>query len=316
MEKTMQKFSFDSTTDDVLAGIDLAGKNAIVTGATSGIGYETARALAAHGANVTITARTLEKGQQAATQLKSDTAKDVDCLALELNKFDTVKKAAQQWLGKGKDLHILVNNAGVMMTPYELTDEGYEMQFATNHLGHFLFTNLLRPALIEAKGARVVNVASAAHHTDEVYFDDINFKAKDYSPIAAYGQSKTANVWFANEFDKRFKDRGIRSFSLHPGGIQTNLGKHLNEDIMAELMATIKRLKGGEPTKTTAQGAATSCWAAASPDLDGKGGLYLANCQITTEKNEMDNGHAAHAYDSAKSAKLWEVSNTMLQTDF
>ena len=313
---TTTEYGFHSTTDDVLEGIDLTGKTVIVTGGTSGIGFETARALAAHGADVTIISKSAEKGEKTAEELENLTGKKVEYGVLELHKFDTVKYFAHEWLNAHDSLHILINNAGIMTTPFGLTDEGYEMQFATNHLGHFLLTNLLRSALLNAKQARVVNVASAGHHTDPVYFDDIHFKNKAYSPVAAYGQSKTANVWFAYELNKRFQDKGIASFSLHPGGIQTKLGRHLTKEVLAELMAEVNRLKGAEGLKSPQQGAATSCWAATAPELEGKGGLYLANCNITTEGNEMDNTHASHAYDEAGAAKLWEVSNEMLGTDF
>lgn len=313
---TERNFGFNSTTDDVLKDIDLSGKKAIVTGGTSGIGFETARALAAHGADVTIISRTEEKGQKTAQELEKLTGKKINHGAFELHKFDTVKTFAEEWLQSNDSLDILVNNAGIMTPPFGLNEQGYEMQFATNHLGHFLLTNLLRSALLNSGNARVVNVASAGHHTDSVYFDDINFQHTEYSPVAAYGQSKTANVWFAYELNKRFEEQGITSFSLHPGGIHTNLGRHLTDEVLAELMAAVKRLKGKEGGKSVEQGAATSCWAATAPELNGQGGLYLANCQITTEGDEMDNTHASYAYDSVAARKLWEVSNKMLDTNF
>ena len=311
-----RKFNNKSITEDVLKGISLIGKVAIVTGCTSGIGYETARALATHGANVTIIARSAEKGQKAITELKKTTGKIFEYGILELDKVPSIRKFAQDWLNKHNKLDILINNAGIMGTPHILTDEGYELQFATNHLGHFLLTNLLAPTLEKGEGARVINLSSNAHHVCPVDFKDINFTNKKYSTIQAYGQSKIANIWFTNEFDRKFKNKGIRSFSMHPGGIGTNLGRYLTEETMDEVMVEVRRLKSSAPSKSIPQGAATSCWAATSPELDGKGGLYLLNSHIATAGTNVDECYVSYAYDEQSEKTLWKVSNEMLGTNF
>lgn len=310
-------FGKTSTTDDVLAGIDLSGKTAIVTGASGGLGEETARALVAHGANVTILARSQEKLDAAAARIKNATGRDVETGTLELHKPATVRAFVENWLSSHDTLDILVNNAGIMMCPLSRTDEGWEMQFATNHLGHFLLANLMVPAMKKSGSARVVSVASAGHAMASVDFDDIQYEHRDYDPIDAYGQSKTANVWLANEMDRRFKDDGIRAFSLHPGGIQTDLGRHLTPDVLERLMEIVRSGGGGNGEyKTIPQGAATSCYAAASPELNGKGGLYLVDCAVAEAGDDLFANPAKWAYDSEAAAKLWDVSNEMLSTEF
>ena len=309
-------FDSTSTTDDVLSGIDLGGRTAIVTGASGGLGEETARALAAHGAYVTIVARSQDKLDAAAARIKEATGHEVETGTLELHKPATVRAFAEKWLADHDKLHILINNAGIMMCPLTRTKEGWELQFATNHLGHFLLTNLLVPALKNAASARVVSVASAGHNVATVDLDDVNYERREYDPIEAYGQSKTANVWFASEFDKRFQSAGIRAFSLHPGGIQTDLGRHLTEDVLKELLELIRARGGEEGGKTIPQGAATSCYAATSAELDGKGGLYLVDCQVARAGNSITADHAPWAYDETGAARLWDVSNKLLGTEF
>ena len=311
------KFDSKSTTDQVLDGIDLSGKNAIVTGASGGLGEETARALAAHGADVTLAARSREKLRAAASRIKASSGQDVEVGVLELDKPDSVRAFALDWLARHDRLDILVNNAGVMMCPLTRTAEGWELQFATNHLGHFLLTNLLVPALKRAGSARVVSVASAGHNMATVDFNDVNYDRRSYSAVDAYGQSKTATIWFANELDRRLKRDGIRAFSLHPGGINTDLGRHLTPEIYQQLMEIIETRGGGEgENKTPGQGAATSCWAATSPELADKGGLYLADCAVAAPGDHVTKNHAPWAYDETAEGRLWNLSNEMLGTEF
>ena len=315
MDKSI--FGFDSTTDEVLAGIDLTGKTIIVTGASGGLGEETARAMAAHGADVTILARSQEKLNAAATRIFESTGNKVKIGVLELHKPDTIRAFAKNWLSHHDKLDILVNNAGIMMCPMTHTEEGWELQFATNHLGHFLLTNLLVPALKKSRSARVISVASGGHNVASVDFDDINYDHRTYSAVEAYGQSKTANIWFSNELDRRLKSDGIRSFSLHPGGINTDLGRHLTPEIYEELMEIIRTRGNGEGSnKTIAQGAATSCYAATSPELNGKGGLYLVDCDIAKPGEHVTRNHAPWAYDVKGAVKLWELSNELLGTNY
>lgn len=308
---------YNSTTDDVLAGIDLTGKTAIVTGASGGLGEETARALAAHGASVTIAARDPDKLAVAARHIRETTGSEVETGVIELDKPASVGAFAGQWLAEHDKLHILINNAGVMGLPLTRTTEGWELHFATNHLGHFLLTNLLVPALKGGAPARVVSVSPSGHNVAAIDFDDVNFEMREYSEITSYCQSKTANIWFANELDRRFKDEGVRAFSLHPGRIRTDLARHLTEELWNELIQIVKTRSGGYvPTKTIPQGAATSCWAATSPDLDGYGGLYLVDCQIAQPGDNVDKNHASWAYDEEGAAKLWQLSNSLFGTDF
>ena len=310
-------FDQSSTTDDVLAGIDLSGKTAIVSGATAGLGEETARALAAHGADVTILGRGQDKLDAAAARILETTGRGVETGVLELGKPTTIRAFTEGWLAAHGRLDFLINNAGIMMCPLTRTAEGWEMQFATNHLGHFLLTNLLMPALKVSGAARVVSVSSAGHNMAPVDLDDIHYDNRAYDPIDAYGQSKTANIWFVNELDRRRKADGIRGFSLHPGGIHTDLGRHLTPEIYDALMEIIRTRGGGDgEMKTIPQGAATSCYAATSPKLDGKGGLYLVNCAVAEPGDHIVLNHAPWAFDPESESRLWEMSNRMLGTDF
>lgn len=311
-----QTFDFNATTTSVLEGLDLTGKTVIVTGSTGGMGYEIARALSLKGADVTVIGRTEEKVKMAVDKLTAETGNSFDYGVLELNKFDTIKDFCEEWLEKHDKLDILINNAGIMCTPFELTKEGYEMQFATNHLGHFLLSNLLTEALIKAAPSRVVSVASSAHFLCSVNFEDFHFKNRPYSPVQSYGQSKTANIWFASEYNRRFASKGVKAFSLHPGGVQTNLSRHMNEEVMSELMDEIKKLKKSEGYKTVEQGAATACYAATAPELNDKGGEYLVNSHIATLGEYTNENHAAHAYDKEGECKLWDISNELLGTTF
>lgn len=307
-----------STAADVLAGIDLTHKNAIVTGGSSGIGEETARALTSHGANVTITGRNTEKLATAGERLSEVTGTSVTTGAVDLADQASVRAFAESWLATHDTLHILINNAGIMGLPLARTIEGWELQFATNHLGHFLLTNLLMDALVAAKSSRVVNTSSAGHNVAPVDLKDPNYVQRPYSPLGAYGQSKTANVWFATELDRRFADRGLHAFSAHPGGIGgTSLSRDLAPEFMDEIAAAVAGRTGGlSDSKTLEQGAATQCWAATAAELAGHGGRYLVDCQIAQPGDNIYKNHAPWAYDHAGAVVLWDLSNQLLGTSF
>ncbi len=301
-------FGFESTAADVIAGVDLSGKTAIVTGASSGIGVETARALAAAGASVTLAVRDTSSGDRVAGRIRESTGNGaVTVGAVDLSDLSSVAAFVRAWTGP---LDILVNNAGVMAVP-ELTmsPSGHEMQFATNHLGHFALTVGLHEALAAAGDARVVSVSSGGHLRSPVVFDDIDFAFRDYNPFAAYGQSKTANVLFAVEATRRWADDGITSNALMPGAIfDTALGRHVDAGHVA---SAAKQLK----LKTVEQGAATSVLLAASPLLGGVGGRYFEDCaqaRVVDRRGAPGTGGVArYAVDAANAERLWDVSLRM-----
>ncbi len=301
-------FGFHSTALEVAEGIDLSGKRALVTGAASGIGIETARALARTGAQVTLAVRDLEAGRRVAAELAADTGNaGLQVVRLELTDRASIAALAAAWEGP---LHILVNNAGVMACPETYTDEGWELQFATNHLGHFALALALHPALARAQGARVVAVSSSAHHYSPVIFDDLHFAFRNYDPWASYGQSKTANALFAVEAARRWAGDGITANALMPGGIKTNLGRHL---------APGSLVAPDEIWKTPQEGAATSVLLAVSPLLDGISGRYFADCNEArlierrgpNRFQDMD-AVAPFALDPANAERLWETSLRLL----
>ncbi|GAA4252405.1 SDR family NAD(P)-dependent oxidoreductase [Dactylosporangium darangshiense] len=303
-------FGFETTAAEVLSGVDLTGKRAIVTGGASGIGIETARVFASAGAEVTIAVRNTEAGERVAADLIADTGnKQVSVAPLDLSEQDSVRAFAAGWDGP---LHILVNNAGVMALPdLRRTPQGWELQFATNHLGHFALTTGLLPALRAAQGARVVAVSSSAHHFSPVVFDDIHFERREYEPWRAYGQSKTANILFAVEADRRWSGDGIRVNALHPGSIRTNLQRHVDP---AELERLARETRAGEPRrmKTPQQGAATSVLLAASPAVDGIGGKYYEDCNEARPHTAGMTGVSAHALDPDAAARLWDLSYVLI----
>ncbi len=314
-------FGADTTTDEVLEGIDLNGKQALVTGASTGLGQETARALASKGARVTLAVRDLAKGEAAAERIRKSTGnRDIDVAQVDLSVPDSVRAFAKTWLAGHGPLNLLINNAGVMACPLTRTAEGWEMQFATNHLGHFLLTNLLMPALKAGAPGRIVNLSSAGHRFSDVHFDDIHFNSREYEKWSSYGQSKTANVLFSVALNKRLAPWGITANAVHPGGIQTELGRHLTQTDIEALMSrvTVAGGSGGFKFKTIPAGAATSVWAATSPSLEGKGGLYLEDCNIGELKTEptASSGYFAYATDPASAARLWALSEEMLGQKF
>jgi NAD(P)-dependent dehydrogenase (short-subunit alcohol dehydrogenase family) len=311
-----------TTTDEVLEGVDLHGATVLVTGASGGIGLETARALAAHGATVTLAARDAAKLDEAVAGIRAEHPDaDVDVLVVDLASLASVRAAAAEWLASHGPLTYLLNNAGVMCTPFGRTADGFETQFGTNHLGHFVLTNELMPALLAAAPGRIVNVSSAGHAFGTVDLDDPNFDRRPYDGWAAYGQSKTANIWFSVELDRRLAARGVRSFAVHPGGIHTGLGRYMTQDDLTVLVERIKEQapSGGEfQWKTVPQGAATTVWAAVSPALDGRGGLYLEDCQVSEpfDPAHPGRGHQPYALDPDGARRLWALSEQLVGAEY
>jgi len=298
-------FSVQSSAADVIEGIDLTGRRAIVTGGASGIGIETARALAGAGAEVTLAVRNLEAGERTAAGITATTGSSRVLVApLDLADQASVAAFAKGWDGP---LHILVNNAGVMASPLMRTPEGWEMQFATNHLGHFALANGLHRALAAAGGARIVSVSSSGHLRSPVVFDDIHFREREYEPWTAYGQSKTANILFAVEATRRWAGDGIYANALMPGAIHTNLQRYITDGQLAAMRA---RLGGADPVwKSPGQGAATSVLVATSPLLDGVGGRYFEDCnEAGPNQAGTRTGVASYALDPEAAVLLWQVS--------
>jgi NAD(P)-dependent dehydrogenase (short-subunit alcohol dehydrogenase family) len=304
------RFGFDSTAAEVVAGIDLRGKRAIVTGSSSGIGVETARALATAGAEVTLAVRDTEAGAKTAAEITGTTGNAAVRLAeLDLAAPRSVAAFVAGWAGP---LDLLVNNAGVMAVPdLRLAEGGWELQFATNHLGHFALALGLHDALAAAPdGARIVSLSSRAHLRSPVVFDDVNFTSRPYDPMLAYGQSKTANVLFAVEASRRWRDDGITANAVHPGAIATtNLSRYLDPEYLEQLRAS-----GVYRFKTPEQGAATSVLVATSPQLDGVGGRYFEDCNeapvVGPDAQGAASGVAAYAVDPANAERLWELSQS------
>jgi NAD(P)-dependent dehydrogenase (short-subunit alcohol dehydrogenase family) len=307
-------FGFSSTAAEVIAGVDLSGKRAIVTGASSGIGVETARALAGAGAAVTLAVRNAEAGERVADEIRQSIGNGaVTVGALELSDLDSVRAFAAAWSGP---LDILVNNAGVMaIQELTLSASGHEMQFATNHLGHFALAIGLHDALAAADSARVVSVSSGGHLRSPVVFDDIDYAFRDYDPFGAYGQSKTANVLFAVEATRRWASDGIVANALMPGGIATPLQRHLPEHYAAQALDAFRA--AGTDFKSVEQGAATSALLAASPLLEGVGGRYFEDCNETVRVDRRgkpgQGGVAPYALDPANAERLWQLSLTLIQ---
>ncbi len=310
-------FGFESTAAEVATGVDLSGTRAVVTGAASGIGVETARALAGAGAGVTLAVRDIDAGARVAADIVGSTG-NADVVVAELDLVDraTIDAFVDAWEGP---LHLLVNNAGVMaIQELELTSEGYEMQFATNHLGHFALALGLHDALAADGNARIVSVSSAGHLRSPIVFEDIHFAFRPYEPFLAYGQSKTANVLFAVEATRRWAADGITSNALMPGGIETNLQRHVDPEYMERARAQ----SGGRIRfKTVEQGAATTVLLAVSPQLEGIGGRYFEDCneaEVLTRRREagaMAGGVAWYAVDPGVAERLWDESLAMIGRD-
>lgn len=307
--------AFSTTTDEVMSGIDLTGRVAVVTGATTGLGLETARALAAGGAEVVLCGRTAEKCEAAAEAISETvSAAKLSNAVFDLADLPTVRTGAASILEQHPVINVLVNNAGVMFTPEGRTAQGFETQFGTNHLGHFVLTNHLLDALRAGAPARIVNLSSAGHYSGQIRWDDLHFETEPYDKFEAYGQSKTANILFSVELDRRLTDTGVRANAVHPGMIFTDLARHMTADDMTEMQrrAAARAASGAGPGlpdfKSVQQGAATSVWAAVSAEMADVGGAYCEDAAVSAA--------ADYATDTDYAARLWSVSEQLVGETF
>ena len=318
------KFGSTSTTDEVLAGLDLRGKRVLVTGVSAGLGVETARVLVAHGADVIGAARDLAKAERATAAIRSaagDRAGRLDLVTLDLADLANIHACSDRLLSDGRPFDTVVANAGVMATPFGRTVDGFETQFGTNHLGHFVLVNRIAPLIQE--GGRLVSLSSAAHHIADVDLDDPNFDRTEYDRWVAYGRSKTAGALFAVEFDRRHRSRKIRATAVHPGGIQTELQRHYPVAEEEALVASINAANAaaGLPPfryKTVPQGAATSVWAAVGADADAVGGRYCEDCHVAEvdDSEGIHGGVRSYALDPDRAEALWARSEELVGERF
>jgi NAD(P)-dependent dehydrogenase (short-subunit alcohol dehydrogenase family) len=321
-------FGATSTTDDVLSGVNLRGKRILVTGVSAGLGVETARSLAAHGANVVGAARDLNKAETATAHVRKDASANggsFDLIALDLGHLKSVRDCSDKLLEKGEPFDVVIANAGVMATPFTYTKDGFEMQFGTNHLGHFVFVNRIA-SLIRA-GGRLINLSSAGHRYSNVDLQDPNFERTEYEPFVAYGRSKTANILFSVAFDNRHRERGVRAAAVHPGGIRTELGRYTDVGRLETMIAQINKQLAAEgkapfQLKTVPQGAATSVWAAVVAPADEIGGRYCENCHVGNVVPDdvtitvASEGVRAYALDPTNAEALWKKSEEMVGESF
>jgi NAD(P)-dependent dehydrogenase (short-subunit alcohol dehydrogenase family) len=321
-------FGAASTTEDILSGINLTGKRILVTGVSAGLGVETARSLAAHGAQVVGAARDLNKAKMATAQVRTDAAAKggrFELVELDLANLKSVRACADLLLQKGEPFDVIIANAGVMATPFGHTADGFETQFGTNHVRHFVLVNRIAPLIRE--GGRLINLSSSGHRFANVDLDDPNFERTPYEPFVAYGRSKTANILFAVAFDKRHRSRGVRAAAVHPGGIQTELGRYANPAQIEKLVEQMNQQLAAEAKppfqwKTVPQGAATSVWAAVVADADEIGGKYCENCHVgnivpdNATINAMSEGVRAYALDPKTAEALWNKSEELVGESF
>lgn len=324
----VNRFGATSTTEDVLLGVNLRGKRILVTGVSAGLGVETARSLAAHGAQVVGAARDLTKAKAATEQVRKDAAANggsFDLIALDLGSLKSVRASADALLAKGEPFDVIIANAGVMATPFTVTADGFEMQFGTNHLGHFVLVN--RIASLIRTGGRLINLSSAGHRYSDVDLQDPNFGHTPYEPFVAYGRSKTANILFAVAFDRRHRANGIRAAAVHPGGIRTELGRYTDPSRMEKIVAQINEQlaaqgKGPFQWKTIPQGAATSVWAGVVAPADEIGGRYCENCHVgnivpdDATITAISEGVRAYALNPTTAEALWKKSEEMVGESF
>jgi NAD(P)-dependent dehydrogenase (short-subunit alcohol dehydrogenase family) len=297
---------------DIVDGFDLTDKVCVITGATSGLGRESARALASAGAHVVLAGRSREGLTDTEQWVRGAVADArVTTTTLDLTSLADVRAAAAAIADAVPAVHILMNNAGVMFTPFGRTSDGFETQFGTNHLGHFELTRLLAPMLAAADGARVVNLSSDGHKLADVDLDDPNWHRRDYNKFHAYGASKTSNVLHAVETDRRMRDAGVRAYAVHPGMVATKLARHMSREDVAAITALAgqREITGETDVRamevlTPEQGAATQVWAAVAPTLDGTGAVYLADCAVRDQV-------APYAVDAERAQSLWELSETL-----
>jgi len=321
----MTSYGAATTTDEILRGIDLSGRRFVITGAASGLGEESTRALASRGAQVTMLARDAEKNAAAAERVRSAVPDaDLELGVVDLASFASIREFAAGYLADHDAIDVLINNAGVMACPYATTADGFEMQFGTNHLGHFLLTALLFDAIMAGDQPRVVNLSSAGHSISDVRLDDVNFDTDDYDAWLAYGRSKTANALFSRGLAQRYGDRGVRSYSVHPGVIMTNLGRHLTAELMEQMVERARaraqdlgnNTSGDLSFKSAEAGAATQIWAAVA-DIPDQNGAYLADCQIGVEgANPSETGFVGYLLDDTTTDGLWTLSEELVGQHF
>ena len=316
-----RNFGAESTTEEVLAGIDLSGKRVLVTGVSAGLGVETARALVAHGADVVGAARDLTKAQAATDAVRAAAGGRFDLIELDLASLTSVRACADALVADGRPFDIIIANAGVMACPQGRTADGFETQFGTNHLGHFVLIN--RIAGLLGAGGRLVNLSSAGHRFSDVDLADPNFDHTPYDEWAAYGRSKTANVLFAVEFDRRHRARGVRAAAVHPGGIKTELGRYMTPEATAQMVKAIDAMQaehGAAPFvyKSIPQGAATSVWAAAVAPADAVGGRYCEDCHVSEiqDGEGLRGGVRPYALDPEHAKALWAKSEELVGERF
>jgi NAD(P)-dependent dehydrogenase (short-subunit alcohol dehydrogenase family) len=315
-----------STTDEVLDGVDLSGKRILVTGVSAGLGVETARTLAARGAKVVGAVRDIDKALAATEQVRTGArlGGGLDLVELDLASLASVRSCADALLTIDKPFDLVIANAGIMACPKSFTKDGFETQFGTNHLGHFVLIN--RIASLFKPGSRLVNLSSAGHRYSDVDLDDPNFERTDYQEFMAYGRSKTANILFAVEFDRRHRDRGVRATAVHPGGIQTELARHMQPGAIQAMIERINAdsAKAGQPAfewKTIPQGAATSVWAGVVAPAEDIGGRYCEDCHVAdivegADVSIMRGGVRRYALDPARAKALWAKSEAMVDERF
>jgi len=326
----MNTFGSDTTTEEVLAGIDLSGRRVVITGAAGGLGRESARVMASRGALVTVAARSPQRADDAVAELrKLVPGGRFDAGVVDLGDFSSIRAFTDSILAEQDRIDVLINNAGVMACPFGHTVDGFETQFGTNHLGHFLLTARLAPALLRGESPRVVTLSSAGHSRADVDLADPNFATTPYSAWIAYGRSKTANALFARELARRAGPAGVLSFSVHPGAIVTELGRHLTEELLIEVIAdTRQRAEAAAKTegraqveelrfKTVEAGAATQVWAATAAELADHNGAYLADCGLgVLGANPGVNGMLPYLLDDENAAALWTLSEELIGEPF
>jgi NAD(P)-dependent dehydrogenase (short-subunit alcohol dehydrogenase family) len=319
-----KSFGEKCTTDEVLEGVNLSGKRVLVTGASAGLGVETCRTLAAHGATVVGAARDLGKAKTATEEVRKDAKNggSLELIELDLASLKSVRACADALVKAGKPFDVVICNAGVMATPKGKTADGFETQFGTNHLGHFVLVNRIAP-LIKKNGGRLVNLSSAGHRFSDVDLKDPNFEHTPYTEFGAYGRSKTANVLFAVEFDRRHKSEGIRATAVHPGGIITELGRHMTQELRDAMMKSVNdgNKASGAPAfqwKTIPQGAATTVWSGFVAKADEVGGKYCEDCHVAElqENPQARGGVRAYAIDPDHAKALWAKSEEMVGERF
>ena len=301
------------TAVEIVEGVDLTGKTCVITGATSGLGRESARALAMTGALVVMTGRTQDALDEAESWVRSEVDGALTAtVTLDLAVLASVRAAAAEVREVAPEVHVLMNNAGVMFTPFSRTADGFEVQLGTNHLGHFEFTRLLTPQLVAADGARIVILSSGGHVMGDLDYDDPNWERREYDKFVAYGASKTANLLHMVELDTRLKDQGVRAFSVNPGAVATSLARHMSREDFSSLRkyAAASTAAKGEETDGILdftmpdQGAATQVWAAVGPELEGRGSAYLEECEVSDDVQP-------YAVDPDRAARLWELSERL-----